>query len=130
MSGICPLFTSPTSRVWLHTRLHRLKSVLHYALGSRFGKENVRKTREKRNWLAFLPYVYCNIEPISCVFLAFFFFSCVLLAFFLRSSCVFTHVLDTNMLIYKMQAKCENNARKIKNASETTHTVIRPLVRS
>ena len=58
-----------------------LKPILHHALGLRFGKvceqkreKNARKTREKRNRLAFLPNVQCNIEKIFHVGLAFLIF--------------------------------------------------------
>ena len=50
-----------------------LNPILHYVLGLRFGKvcekkrkKKTRKTREKRNWLVFLP-----IGQFSHVFLVF-----------------------------------------------------------
>ena len=77
----------------------------------------MREKREKNaTGLRFYP-IYSVIKKYILTFFIFLTFS---LRFFF---CVSTRVLDTNMLV----SKTRKNARKIKNASETTHSVIRPL---
>ena len=103
-----------------------LKPILHYALVLLFGKvfeqereKNDRKTPEKCDWLAFLPYVERNIETFSCFFLAF--------VNFLRFSCIFLAFSLTFWIPTCWCPKREKNARKKKNVSETTHSVKKPL---
>ena len=72
----------------------------------RFVSKNMRKTLEKRNWLAFLPNVQCNIEKNSRVFLTLANF----LAFLLR----YQHVGIKN--VRKNARKNKKTRGKINNA--------------
>ena len=56
--GNCEQDTSKTG-VWCTKDLHshRVRPILHYAFGLRFGKVCEQKCQKKSNWLAFLPNV-------------------------------------------------------------------------
>ena len=86
--------------------------------GLRFGKvcEQKRKQKREKNATGSRFYPTHSVIIIGLALGN-------LLAFFLHLSCIFTLVFDTNMLVSKTQVKTRE---KIKNANETTHSVIRP----
>ena len=89
-----------------------------FKLGLRFGKvcEQKREQKHKKNAKG----SKCNIENCSYVFSPVGNF----LVFSLCSFCVFTCIFDTNRLVSKTRVKMQE---KSKNASETKHSVLRPL---
>ena len=87
----------------------------------RFVSKIVRKTLEKRNWLVFLPNVQCKIETFSRVLLALGKFL-ALLHYALFHWCF---LFFLKFFYFSLRGKTRG---QIKNASETTHSVIRPFI--
>ena len=74
--GLMLLLCPETITFW--TELSPYYTMLWDCVLVRFESKNMKKVQEKhekkRNWLAILPYVWCNIERFSHIFLAFFIF--------------------------------------------------------